>query len=188
MRMAQLVDSLLEMARLQAGAVTLRRDWQSLEELTGSAIAAVASLLGGRDVQAEIPPDFPLLYCDAVLIERVLVNLIENARRHTPAGTPVGISAAVGAEVAEVSVWDDGPGLPPGDPERLFAKFMRGDKESSVPGVGLGLAICRTIVEAHGGTIRAENRREGGARFVFTLPLATAPGVEAEVLPAKEAT
>ena len=179
-RTALLVDNLLEMARLQAGGVTLRRDWQSLEELAGSAVASVETALAGHPLDLTIPPDLPLLHCDGVLIERVLVNLLENAAKYTPAGTRIGLTATAGEEMIEITVWDEGPGLPAGDTAALFDKFTRGDKESRVPGVGLGLAICRAIVEAHGGTIAAFNRSGGGARITFTLPRATAPQVEAE--------
>ena len=181
-RTALLVDNLLEMARLQAGGVTLRRDWQSLEELAGSAVASVESALAGHPLDLTIPPDLPLLHCDGVLIERVLVNLLENAAKYTPAGTRIGLTATAGEEMIEITVWDEGPGLPAGDTAALFDKFTRGDKESRVPGVGLGLAICRAIVEAHGGTIAAFNRTGGGARITFTLPRATAPQVEAETV------
>jgi two-component system sensor histidine kinase KdpD len=112
---------------------------------------------------------------DAVLIERVLVNLLENAAKYTPAGTRVTICAvAVGGDL-EVSVADDGPGLPKGKEEAVFEKFARGETESSTPGVGLGLAICRAIVEAHHGTIHAEVQGGAGVRFVFTLPVGTPP-------------
>jgi len=177
---AELVDSLLEMARLQSGRVMLRRDWQSLEELAGTAIASIDSALSAHDVAIEIDEGFPLLDCDGALIERVLVNLLENAARHTPPGTRIVLSGAIRDGTAEISVEDSGPGLPPGEPEALFEKFVRGRKESAVSGMGLGLAICRTIVEAHGGAIRAERRAEGGARFVVTLPLATPPSIETE--------
>jgi two-component system sensor histidine kinase KdpD len=180
LRTAELVDNLLQMARLQSGKVMLRRDWQSLEELAGTAIASVGPALSGDDVAIEIEEDFPLLHCDAALLERVLVNLLENAARHTPPGTRIVLAAAVRDGKAEIRVEDNGPGLPPGEPEALFEKFVRGGKESAVSGMGLGLAICRTIVEAHGGSIRAERRPEGGARFVVTLPVATPPAIETE--------
>jgi len=108
-------------------------------------------------------------------MERVLCNLLENAAKFTPPNTHIDIGAAV--EPGRITVWleDDGPGLPPGKEEEIFKKFERGHKESATPGVGLGLAICRAIIEAHGGTIRAENRAGGGARFLFELPLSAPP-------------
>ena len=180
-RTAQLVNNLLDMARLQAGAVTLRLDWQSLEELAGSALRSVESALGAHVVHIALPDDLPLLYADGVLIERVLANLFENAAKYTPAGSTITLSARrEGAQVV-IEVSDDGPGLPPGDVETLFRKFSRGDKESSTPGVGLGLAICRAIVQAHGGQISAFNRAapEHGAVLRWTLPHREMPAIDA---------
>jgi two-component system sensor histidine kinase KdpD len=179
-RTARLVDNLLEMARLEAGRVDLRKDWQSLEELVGSALGALEPSLAGRPVEVALPADLPLVSCDGVLIERVLVNLIENAAKYTPPGTPICIAARVADGAVEVAIEDRGPGLPPGRERSIFDKFTRGNPESVVPGVGLGLAICRAIVEAHRGTIRAENREGGGARFVFALPAEDPPPAPAE--------
>ncbi|HYR00584.1 MAG TPA: DUF4118 domain-containing protein, partial [Casimicrobiaceae bacterium] len=174
-RTAQLVDNLLEMARLEAGRTDVRRDWQSLEELVGSSLAALEPALADRLVEVALPPDLPLVNCDGALIERVLVNLLENATKYTPAGSPIRVAARALDGTIEVALEDRGPGLPPGRERAIFDKFTRGSPESVVPGVGLGLAICRAIVEAHRGTIRAENREGGGARFVFTLPADETP-------------
>jgi len=182
-RTAQLVDSLLEMARLEVGRTALRKDWQSLEELVGSALAPLESALAGREVEAALSSELPLVLCDGVLIERVLFNLIENVTKYTPPGTPIRINARRAGDVIEVTVEDRGPGLPPGRERAIFEKFTRGNRESVVPGVGLGLAISRAIVEAHRGTIRAENREGGGARFAFTLPAEEPPPSEAETAP-----
>ena len=179
-RMALLVDNLLDMAKLQAGRVRLRKDWQSLEELVGSAMRMLEQPLHDHPLRLRLDPQLPLIHCDAVLIERVLVNLLQNATKHTPLGTVIGVTASVETEWLSVEVWDEGPGLPTGHEQDLFEKFTRGHTESAVPGVGLGLAICRAIVEAHGGQIRTENRASGGARFTFTLPLATPPLVETD--------
>jgi two-component system sensor histidine kinase KdpD len=122
-----------------------------------------------------LPRDLPLVRFDAVLIERVLVNLLENASKYTPPGSQVILSAAVDADRLKVSVSDNGPGLPAGREESLFQKFTRGSRESATPGMGLGLAICRALVEAHGGTIVGVNRPAGGVAFSFTLPLGTPP-------------
>jgi two-component system, OmpR family, sensor histidine kinase KdpD len=178
-RTAQMVNNLLDMARLQAGAVALRQDWQSLEELAGSAIRSIDSALARHDVRVELPSGLPLLYGDAVLLERVLVNLLENAAKYTPPGTLIRIGAAREHAVIVIDVSDDGPGLPAGDPEDLFHTFTRGDAESSTPGVGLGLAICRAIVRAHGGDISAANRQapRHGAVFRWTLPHRDAPAL-----------
>ena len=174
-RTAQLVDNLLEMARLEAGRINIRRDWQSIEELVGSSLASLEPSLVGRQVDVDLPADLPLVACDGALIERVFVNLIENATKYTPAATPIRIVARRIDGTIEIAVEDRGPGLPPGRERAIFDKFTRGERESVVPGVGLGLAICRAIVEAHGGTIHAENRDGGGARFVFTLPAEEPP-------------
>lgn len=178
-RMAALVGNLLDMARLQAGAVRLRRAWQPLEEVVGSALAACRPVLQGRPVTVTLADGLPLLSLDAVLFERVLVNLLENAARYTPAGSALAIHAEALDDSVRLVVDDHGPGLPPGREEALFEKFERGDRESATPGVGLGLAISRAIVQAHGGTIRGANRLEAGrvagARFTIELPRGTPP-------------
>ncbi len=178
LRMNAQVNNLLDMARLQSGAVKLDRQWQPLEEVVGSSLKAVGAALAQHRVSVRLPDDLPLLEFDAVLIERVLANLLDNAAKYTPPGSAVEIGAAV-VDGGDIEVWvaDDGPGLPAGREEAIFNKFERGRKESATPGVGLGLAICRAIVEAHGGRIRAEHGRDGGARFVFSLPRGTPPAV-----------
>ena len=179
LRMNALVNNLLDMARLQSGAVKLNRQWQPLEEVVGSALKSVAATIVGHRVKIDLPEDLPLLDLDAVLIERVLSNLLENAAKFTPPGSTVEIGAAPG-DRNDICVWvqDDGPGLPFGKEDEIFKKFERGQKEGTTPGVGLGLAICRAIVEAHGGTMRAENRGDGGARFAFSLPRGNPPVVD----------
>jgi len=170
-----LVSNLLDMARLESGiaggAVNLRRDWQSVEEVVGSAIRAARTSLGGTVVQTALDPELPLVEFDAVLIERVLVNLLENATKYGAPPIVVGARAEPGALV--LTVRDHGPGLPAallGHEQKLFDKFTRGEAESATPGVGLGLAICKAVVSAHGGEITAENARDGGAEFTVTLP------------------
>jgi two-component system, OmpR family, sensor histidine kinase KdpD len=179
LRMNAMVGNLLDMARLEAGAVPMRRDWQPLEEVMGSALAAGAPLLHGRPVRLTLADDLPLLHLDAVLFERVLVNLIENAAKYTPAGSAVDIAASASPSTVRIVFDDQGPGLPPGREEALFDKFERGSKESATPGVGLGLAISRAIVQAHGGSIRGENRSGPagieGARFTIELPRGEPP-------------
>ena len=173
----RLVNNLLDMARLQSGGLSLRREWQSLPELIGSALHELAVPLQGHEVVHEIPADFPLLYADGAMLERVLVNVLENGCKYAGAKATFGIGARLHCEELEIQIWDDGPGLPPGKEQMIFEKFARGDSESAIPGVGLGLAICRAIIEAHGGRIRAENRPQGGARFSFTLPYKVPPQV-----------
>jgi two-component system sensor histidine kinase KdpD len=178
-RMNALVNNLLDMARLEAGAVQLNRAWLPLEEVVGAALASCAPSLAGRPVRVRLSDDLPLLHLDAVLIERVLVNLLENAVKYTPAGSAIDISASTAEHQVVVTLDDHGPGLPKGKEELVFEKFERGSKESATPGVGLGLAICRAIMQAHGGDIRGETRlRDGhviGARFMLFLPLGTPP-------------
>ena len=176
------MNNLLEMARLQSGGLALRQDWQSLPELVGSALRELDVPLRDNPLQRELPSDLPLLFCDGTMLERVLVNLLENASKYAGAKTPIGISASVSGEQLEVRVWDQGPGLPAGKELLIFEKFSRGDKESVIPGVGLGLAICRAIIEAHGGRIWAENRPQGGACFSFTLPLKSPPPLLEETI------
>jgi two-component system sensor histidine kinase KdpD len=131
-------------------------------------------------LKLDLPADLPLVKCDAVLMERVLVNLLENAAKYTGTETVIGVSAGTSDASVRVEVWDEGAGLPPGQERAIFEKFARGQKESAIPGTGLGLAICEAIVQAHGGRIWAENRTPQGARFVFTLPLDAQPSIEPE--------
>ncbi|MBK7676377.1 DUF4118 domain-containing protein [Accumulibacter sp.] len=182
LRMSVKVGKLLDMARLQAGKIQINRQWQPLEEIVGSALMATAAPLAAHSVHAALPDDLPLLEIDAVLIERVLCNLLENAAKFTPAGTRIRIGAAVRGSEVDVWVDDSGPGLPKGREEAIFEKFERGARESATPGVGLGLAICRAIVAAHGGSIHAENQAGGGARFVFSLPRGMPPTTAEEIV------
>jgi two-component system sensor histidine kinase KdpD len=150
----------------------------------GAALRACRRVLAQHPVQVKLADDLPLLHLDAVLMERLFSNLFENAAKYTASDTPLTIGAQRvdmdGKAFVRVSVDDNGPGLPSGMEARVFEKFTRGEKESAKPGIGLGLAICRAIVEAHGGTIGALNRiaadgRVEGARFWFTLPVDTPP-------------
>jgi two-component system sensor histidine kinase KdpD len=178
MRMNSLVSNMLDMARLQSGPVQLNREWQPLEEVIGTALKAMSSVLEHRPVKVALADDLPLVEIDAVLFERVLCNLLENAAKYTEPGSPVDIRAqAVGDQVV-IMVEDTGPGLPKGKESAIFDMFERGRKESATPGVGLGLAICRAIVEAHGGKIRGETKVQGGARFTIELPRGEPPSLE----------
>jgi two-component system sensor histidine kinase KdpD len=176
-RMSTLVSNLLEMARIESGEVTLNLQWQPLEEVVGAALEAARGMLLSHTVVVQLPRDLPLLKFDAVLIERVLVNLLENVSKYTPPGSTVTLSAQVIADHLSVSVADNGPGLPAGREEAVFQKFTRGERESATPGVGLGLAICRAIIESHQGKITAAQRPGGGAIFTFTLPLGFPPRI-----------
>ncbi|RQR76681.1 MULTISPECIES: sensor histidine kinase KdpD [unclassified Burkholderia] len=188
LRMTGIVTNLLDMARLQAGSLQLKRQWSLLEETVGAALAACKRVLARHPARVSLPADLPLLQMDAVLMERLFTNLFENAAKYTPPDTSIDIGAERvtddGQPFVRVHVDDHGPGLPAGMETRIFDKFTRGEKESATPGIGLGLAICRAIVEAHGGKIGALNRtapdgRVTGARFWFTLPVDTPPAVPA---------
>lgn len=179
-RLSGLVNNLLDMARLNAGEVKLRREWQPLEEVIGSSIKLLERSLLDHPVSVRLAPDLPLLEFDAVLIERVFCNLLENAAKYSATSAPIDISARNLGAMVEIMVCDEGRGIPTGRATDIFEMFVRGERESAQPGVGLGLAICRAIVEAHGGTIRAGNRPQSGACFVFTLPAGNPPLVETE--------
>ena len=179
-RLSRMVGNLLEMARLSAGEVRLRREWQPLEEVIGSSIKLLDSALAGHAVKVDLAANVPLLEFDAVLIERVFCNLLENAAKFSPPRSPIAISARCRENLVEISICDQGPGIPTGRAQDIFGMFVRVDRESAAPGVGLGLAICRAIVEAHGGTIAAHHRPQGGACFTFTLPAGIPPQIEAE--------
>jgi two-component system sensor histidine kinase KdpD len=178
LRMNTLVNNLLDMARLEAGKVVLNRQWQPIEEVVGSALRAVQPILGNRPVRVALDDDVPPVRIDAVLIERILINLIENAIKYTPPDTPIKLGASATPDNIELWVADEGPGLPHGHEEAIFSKFVRGKKESSVPGVGLGLAICRAIAQAHGGSILGVTLPEGGACFTLRLPREEPPIIE----------
>ena len=179
-RISGLVGNLLDMARLNAGDVRLRKEWQPLEEVVGSSIKLLEKHLLDHPVSVHLAADLPLLEFDAVLMERVFCNLLENAAKYSAPGAPIDISTRSVSGMMEISVCDQGPGIPAGRNKDIFEMFVRGARESAKPGVGLGLAICRAIVEAHGGTIAAHDRSPRGACVVFTLPLGDPPAIEAE--------
>jgi two-component system sensor histidine kinase KdpD len=169
--MNQLISNVLDLMRFETGTVPLRRDWESIEDLVSLARDRLGERLQQRELRISLPEDLPLLRVDAALMTQVFANLLDNAVRHAPQGRVIAIGAVAEGQALRITIDDDGPGLPPGDTERLFVKFQRGRDESEVPGAGLGLAICRAIVEAHGGRIRATNLPGRGARFELTLPL-----------------
>ncbi|MEN3031517.1 DUF4118 domain-containing protein [Chromobacterium amazonense] len=179
MRMNKLVTNLLDMAKLQSG-VKLNKEWQLLDEVVGSAVRACEHSLRKHQLELKLSHDLPVLEYDAVLIERVLVNLLENAAKYTPPGSHIELAAQHDGARVRISVSDDGPGLPANMEHKAFDKFSRGTPESTTPGVGLGLAICRAIIENHGGTIDAGNLHPHGARFSFTLPAGTPPALPPE--------
>lgn len=173
----RLVNNLLDMARIQSGGFNLKKEWLTLEEIVGSALQMLEPGLS-RPVNLSLPEPLTLVYVDGPLFERVLINLLENAVKYAGSQAEIGINAHIAGQYLQLEVWDNGPGIPDGQEKSIFDKFARGNKESAVPGVGLGLAICQAIVEVHGGTISAHNRPQGGACFRVTLPQETAPEFE----------
>ena len=169
-RMSELSSKILDMARLSTGEIVLHQDWNAIEEIVGSALTRLQRNLANRPVRTLLPESLPLLWIDAVLVEQVFSNLIENAIKYTPNGSPIDISAEVLDNKVKISVADYGLGIPKGMEERLFDKFYRFQPESHESGVGIGLTLCRTIIEAHGGSIYATNRQGRGAVFVIELP------------------
>ena len=174
-RLNRLVANLLDMTRLEGGAISVRKEWQPIEEIIGAVLNRLARQLSHFAVEMHLDPELPLVPIDDLLIQQVLMNLLENAIRFAPAGSTVDLSATAADKEIKVEVADRGPGLKPGDELRVFDKFYRSGGDGSPSGAGLGLAICHGIVELHGGRIWAENRPDGGAAFCFTIPLVGQP-------------
>jgi two-component system sensor histidine kinase KdpD len=169
----RIIRNVLDMTRLESGAITVNKEWQSLEEIVGVVLNRLGERLNEHPLTVKLPGNLPLIPFDGLLIEQVLMNLFDNALKYTPKGAALELSAREEFYTVTVELADRGPGIPPGEEEHIFEKFVRG--RSTTGGVGLGLAICRTIIEAHGGKIWAENRSGGGAVFRFTLSSAGLP-------------
>ena len=187
LRLSRLVENLLQMTRIESRGIEVKKQWEVLEEVVGSALRRLEAQLRQRKVEIEIPPEFPLVPMDGLLMEQVLVNLLENAVRYTPPEAAIKVTARSTSKECLVEVSDTGPGLAKGEEERIFEKFYRGVRSQqggdNQRGAGLGLAICKAIVQAHGGSIRADNQPTGGARFEFSIPLeGQPPGVPAASL------
>lgn len=184
MRLHRMVSNLLDMARLQssqqAGRLTLHREWQPIEEVIGASIQLLGHGLARHPVKVALPTDLPMLAIDAVLMERVFGNLLENASKYAPPDTDIQIRVMHATDCVDIVVADTGPGFPRDKLQQVFEVFERGGTETNTPGVGLGLSICRAIIEAHGGHIKASNPPYGGAEVRFTLPLGTPPTIEPE--------
>jgi two-component system sensor histidine kinase KdpD len=178
--MHRLLSNLLDMARLQGKGAVLRREWQPFDEIVGSSLRMVAPTLGTRKVTTDIPVGVPLVSFDAVLMERVLTNLFENAVKYSPDGSSIELNVRVEGASLSVSVSNAGDGFPADGMDQVFDLFVRCKSESNIPGVGLGLAICKAIVVAHDGTIGARNRT-GGCCVTFTIPMGIPPAIEEEV-------
>ncbi|MCX6072052.1 MAG: ATP-binding protein, partial [Chloroflexi bacterium] len=175
-RLNLLVENLLDMTRLESGLLKIRRDWIDVPDVVSMAVRQTTDLLARHRLTVDLAPDLPLLRADFVLLQQALANLLHNAAMHTPPGTRVLVRAHRDGANLLLVVEDSGPGLPKEDPERVFEKFYRAPGAAS-GGTGLGLSIVRGLVEAHGGTVHAENKPEGGARFSIRLPLDTPPPV-----------
>jgi two-component system, OmpR family, sensor histidine kinase KdpD len=171
--MSQLLTNVLELMQMEFGRGDLRTDWHAIDDLVALALRTNEARLAQWRIALDLPADLPMVSVEATLIVKILSNLLENASKYTPPGTTITISASVQAKNISLVVADNGPGLPPGDPERLFEKFQRGRSESNIVGVGLGLAICRAATRLHGGDIHAMDNEGGGARFEITLPAET---------------
>ena len=183
-RLARLVANLLDMSRLESGELVLQREWTPIEEPIGAALDRLEGRLAGREVEVQIEPGLPLVALDALLMEQLLMNLLENAIKYTPPGTPLTVTAARDGDSVVLELLDRGPGIPADALPRIFDKFVRAGGPPGTQGVGLGLAICRAVAEAHGGGITAGARPGGGAVFRVTLPI----GGEAPAVPAEEAS
>ncbi len=180
-RLDRFVGNLLDMTRLEGGAIKARKEWQPVDEVIGAALARLDERLAGREVRTDVPASLPLVPLDTALVEQALVNLLENVLNHTPAGSPVEVVARREGDGVAIEVADRGSGLLTGEEDRVFDKFYRGPGANSGGGVGLGLAICRAIAAVHGGTARAANRPGGGATFSLWFPVeGEPPRVQAE--------
>jgi two-component system sensor histidine kinase KdpD len=174
-RMERLIHKLLDMTRVESGGLVLNKQWQPLQEPLGAALHHLDRRLKGREVRIDLPADLPMVQFDAIGIEQVMANLIENALEHTPTSGVIDVSARAANGEVMVEIADRGPGLPTGMERRVFEKFFRVRPKEASAGIGLGLAICKGIIEAHGGQISATNRAGGGAAFRFTLPRSDSP-------------
>jgi two-component system sensor histidine kinase KdpD len=179
-RLHRLVSNLLDITRLESGALDLHTEWTPMEEVVGAALNRRELAADAQRIRVAIPADLPLVAMDGVLMEQLLLNLLDNALKYSPPGTPVDIKAWAAGKSLTLSISDQGPGIATGDEDRIFEKLARGHAASNRPGAGLGLAICKGIVTAHGGRIQAVNHPQGGAQFLVTLPLGTPPSMPEE--------
>jgi two-component system, OmpR family, sensor histidine kinase KdpD len=174
-RLGRLVNNLLELTRLESGALQVRKEWYPLEEVISSSLGRLGARVEGRQIVVDLPQEVLLAPVDPVLLEQVFINLLENALKYSPPGSPIEIGATLVPGELVVEIADRGAGLPPGEEERVFERFYRVADGRRAEGAGLGLAVCQAILKVHGGRISAENRSGGGAVFRFTLPLTGTP-------------
>jgi len=179
-RLAKVLNNILQVTKLESGNLKLNKQPYYINELIGSALQRAKPVLGNRPVNIHLQEDMPLVEADGMLIEQVIMNLLENAAKYTPAGSPIAILGTHFSKMdITISVKDSGPGIPEGAAEKIFEKFYRQKEENAPTGSGLGLAICKAIILAHGGAIRAENSASGGAVFSFTLQISENGDIEA---------
>jgi two-component system, OmpR family, sensor histidine kinase KdpD len=171
-RLNRLVGNLLDLSRIEAGSIRPEKSWYDIGSLIDESAGRLRGVTARHKLVIDVPEDLPPIEFDYIEIDQVISNLIENAVKHTPPNTEIRLSAAVSGGEVQVEVTDTGPGVPADAMSHVFDPFYR---RSAAGGSGLGLAVAKGLVEAHGGRIWVENRPEGGARFVFTLPLADAP-------------
>lgn len=179
-RMSELMNKILDMAKLSTGKIAIHPEWNTLEEIIGGALNRLEKNLVNRIVNIYLPENLPLIWVDSVLFEQVIVNLIENAIKYTPSPTPIDIEANCTKTFLKLSISDYGSGIPNNLEDRIFDKFYRVETESTQSGVGLGLALCRSIIEAHQGTIQAKNINGKGATFLIWLPFSKSPSMPSE--------
>lgn len=177
-RLNRIVKNILDMTRLESGAIKVKKEWQSLEEIVGVVLNRLGDRLNDHPLTVDIPGNLPLIPSDGLLLEQLCMNLFENAIKYTPKGTSLELSAFESVHLVTVELADRGPGISQGEEDKIFEKFVHGGGAGG--GVGLGLAVCRAIIVAHGGQIWAENRSGGGAAFRFTLPAVVMPPLPKE--------
>ena len=175
LQLQRLVTNLLDVTRLESGVVEVNKEWVPAEEMVGSALNRLETQIGDRVVKVELPANLPLVEADPVLLGQVLINILDNALKYSPADKPIEIRGWSTDRMLTLSITDHGPGIPEGQEERIFEKLVRIQQGQARPGAGLGLAICKGVVQAHGGRIAASNRATGGAQILVSLPLGARP-------------
>ncbi|HXK18238.1 MAG TPA: ATP-binding protein [Polyangiaceae bacterium] len=180
-RMNGLITNLLSATRLEAGRIVLKKEIEALDDLVFGVLSRLSGRLSDHDVDVNIPAALPMISVDAVLIDQLLLNLLENALRYAPSGSPIEIRGSAEDDAVTLEVCDRGPGIPAAEREQVFEKFYRGQAaKQNDGGTGLGLTICRAVVQAHGGSIAIFPRAGGGTRVSFTLPAGPAPALASE--------